>query len=143
MKINLDQLKEDEAGLLLPAKRDYDFEVIGAETKPNDKSTDGEMTKLVLKVVDEKGKSHKVKTCIGQWKNGGSKFMKTFYESVGLDLNADVEASELIGLTGSFHTKHGEFNGKPQVEVAWYIPQLPGTVKAVRPVQVADDDLPF
>jgi hypothetical protein len=122
------------------------------------------MTKLVLAVFDEQGRKRKVKSNVAQWKNGGAARMKAFFESVGLDYKEKHETEDLIGLTGVFHSKHGEFNGKPQDEVNWWVPQLPGTVKLAKTAvnketrydmngneievfskaqDVPDDDLPF
>jgi hypothetical protein len=146
LKLNRTQLKEDQTASLLPIE-DYDFEVIGAEDKPNAKSSDGVMTKLVLAVTDEDGRRRKIKSVLGLWKNGGAKTMNSFFESTGLDPDEDHAPEDLIGLTGRLHNKHGEFNGTPQDEVGYYIPRVPGSGVIVKRTPVApvevDSDLPF
>lgn len=125
MKVNQQALAQEiENSVLKPG--DYFYEVISAEAKPSAKTTDGEMVALRLKVVDHTGRKHTVKSVLGDWINGGGqRQIKSFFDSIGADINEDLDPVDMVGRNGRVSVKAGEFNGKPQAEVKHFIPRLP------------------
>ena len=125
-KIDHAQLKEEQLARTL-AEGDYAFEIISAVEKPNVKSSNGMMIALTMAVFDDDGRKHLVKDWLGAWNYGLIK-IQALAESVGLldeFISGELEAEALVGLSGEVHTKVGEYNGKPQASVSWYIPCRP------------------
>lgn len=127
----------------LPTVGDYSFEVISAEEKNNNKSSDGKMLKLKLAIIDEdNGRKVSFADFIGQWENGAAKLL-TFLDSIGFDSEIPFEPRELVGQGGKVHIKHGEFDGRPQIQAHYYVPSVPG-YRADRNVETPfDADCPF
>lgn len=153
-QINHSQLKDEQTSRILP-EGDYPFEVLSAEEKDNAKSANGKMFAIKLAVIDGDGKRHLVKDWLGAWNYGLLK-IQALCESVGLEeafATGTLEASDLLGATGTVHTGIGEYNGKPQVNVKWYVPEpnhgygkvkpAPVAARVAVPVVVDPNDLPF
>ena len=130
-KIDHAQLKEEQLARTL-AEGAYAFEIISAVEKDNAKSSNGKMIALSLAVFDGDGRKHLVKDWLGAWNYGLIK-IQALAESVGLldeFIAGEIEAEMLVGLSGEVHTKIGEYNGKPQASVSWYIPAVSDSMKA-------------
>lgn len=136
MELTREELNEEAVNALPPAG-EYEFTVLSAEDKKSNAGND--MTALRLTVLDSRGKKKISKNYLGKWENG-LKMIKGFRDSVGLDPFGSYHPSELVGLTGRAKFKQGTFNNEPCFTVDYYVPALPGTVRAT---PVSEEDVPF
>lgn len=141
-KLNRQQLEADEQNIL-PAAGEYPFRVVSAEEKANSKSSDGKMLALSIMIRTEDGVVSKVPDYLGQWQNGPKK-MLSFLDSISIDPDSDWKAADAVNKTGLVVVKHGEFNGKPKLEVDFYVPAVSADdtdFSGLEPVD--DEDVPF
>lgn len=141
IKVNKEQIKQEENGEILAPKGEYKFKILSSEEKTSDKTSDGKIFSLKLLLIAEDGTRYQQNAAVGQWLfGGGATHFLGFLDSIGLDPEGDIDAKTCINKTGRLVLKPGkEFKGKAQMAVDYFIP----SVEELDLAEVDDEDVPF